>query len=167
MNEGESLTCPCLLRRDGCRWSGWHQRLCSTGSTHTRATCKFNFSHLKYLQGNSRSATTRVDRVFKRPVAPTSFVRHCKQKKKSTCPDPLVPAQVVLRCPDVGDLHAGRLAVPRYPRRGALQAAEGRTPHGQTLQLHTWTVSQMSYLWCFLYVMGTQPWRRGVDFIWW
>lgn len=45
--------------------------------------------------------------------------------------------QVVVWRPDVGDLHAGRLAVPWHPCGGALQAAERRTSNGQTLQLHT------------------------------
>lgn len=45
--------------------------------------------------------------------------------------------QVVVRRADVGNLHAGGLAVPGDPRRGALQAAEGRTSHGQTIKLHT------------------------------
>ncbi|CAG12555.1 unnamed protein product, partial [Tetraodon nigroviridis] len=44
--------------------------------------------------------------------------------------------RVVVRRPAVGDLHPGRVPVPRRPRGGALQAAEGRTPHGQTLHLH-------------------------------
>lgn len=48
--------------------------------------------------------------------------------------------QVVLRGPDVGDLHAGGVSVPRHPGGGALQAAEGGTPNGQTHQLHTRTV---------------------------
>uniref|UniRef100_A0A3Q1LPK5 Fibroblast growth factor receptor n=2 Tax=Bos TaxID=9903 RepID=A0A3Q1LPK5_BOVIN len=43
---------------------------------------------------------------------------------------------LVLRGPALGDLHAGGLAVPRHPRGGALQAAEGRPPHGQAGQLH-------------------------------
>lgn len=45
--------------------------------------------------------------------------------------------QVVLRGPDVGDLHAGRVSVPGHPGGGAVQAAEGGTPNGQTHQLHT------------------------------
>lgn len=51
------------------------------------------------------------------------------------------PPQLVLRGSAVGDLHAGGLAVPRHPRGGALQAAEGRPPHGQAGQLHTRPVS--------------------------
>ncbi|XP_075774841.1 fibroblast growth factor receptor 4 isoform X5 [Pelodiscus sinensis] len=44
--------------------------------------------------------------------------------------------RVVLWDSAVGDLHAGGLPVPRHPSGGALQAAEGRAPHGQALQLH-------------------------------
>lgn len=51
------------------------------------------------------------------------------------------PPQLVLRGSAVGDLHAGGLAIPRHPRGGALQAAEGRPPHGQAGQLHTRPVS--------------------------
>ncbi|XP_062443732.1 fibroblast growth factor receptor 4 isoform X5 [Rhea pennata] len=45
-------------------------------------------------------------------------------------------SNVVLRNPDVGDLHPGGLPVPWHPRRRALQAAEGRAPHGPAIQLH-------------------------------
>uniref|UniRef100_A0A6I8NTN2 Fibroblast growth factor receptor 4 n=1 Tax=Ornithorhynchus anatinus TaxID=9258 RepID=A0A6I8NTN2_ORNAN len=39
-------------------------------------------------------------------------------------------SNVVLWDPDVGDLHPGGVPVPRHPGGGALQAAEGRAPHG-------------------------------------
>lgn len=62
-----------------------------------------------------------------------------------TVPRPRRP-QLVLRCPALGDLHAGGLAVPRHPRGGALQAAEGRPPHGQAGQLHARSVSARTRL---------------------
>lgn len=44
--------------------------------------------------------------------------------------------QVVVRCSAVGDLHPGWFPVSRRARGGAVQAAEGRSPHGQTLHVH-------------------------------
>jgi len=48
---------------------------------------------------------------------------------------------VVVRGPAVGDLHPGGVSVPRGPRGGALQAAEGGTPHGEALGLPPGAVS--------------------------
>ena len=48
----------------------------------------------------------------------------------------LLCVQVVVWCVAVGDLHAGRVPIPRHPGGGAVQAAEGGPSHGQTSQLH-------------------------------
>lgn len=64
---------------------------------------------------------------------------HIWQKwSTSVCPMP----QVVIWRPDVGNLHVGRLAVPWHPSGRAVQTAERRPSNGQTLQLHTRTVSR-------------------------
>lgn len=60
-----------------------------------------------------------------------------------------VCVQVVLRGPDVGDLHAGRVPVPWDPSGGALQAAEGGTSNGQTDQLHTRAVGVFTVAPCW------------------
>lgn len=70
-----------------------------------------------------RSSFVCVSAIFSTPAGPHICFRPC--------------VQVVLRGPDVGDLHAGGVSVPRHPGGGALQAAEGGTPNGQTHQLHT------------------------------
>lgn len=54
---------------------------------------------------------------------------------------PVLLLQVVVRSLAVGDLHPRRVSVPRSPCGGALQAAKGRTPHGETLRLHPGAVS--------------------------
>lgn len=53
--------------------------------------------------------------------------------------------QVVVRSPAVGDLHPGRVSLPRRPRGGALQAAEGGTPHGKTFCVHPGAVSTRTH----------------------
>lgn len=58
--------------------------------------------------------------------------------------------QVVLWRVAVGDLHSGRLALPRNPSGGALQAAEGGASDGQTSQLHTWAVGSGVSHWSYL-----------------
>lgn len=45
-------------------------------------------------------------------------------------------SQVVVRRSAVGDLHPGGFPLSRRARGGAVQAAEGRSPHGQTLHVH-------------------------------
>lgn len=53
--------------------------------------------------------------------------------------------QLVIRRVAMGDLYSGRIAVPRDPCRGALQAAQGRPSNGQTCQLHSWTVCHWTH----------------------
>lgn len=45
--------------------------------------------------------------------------------------------QLVVRGAALGDLHPGGLSVSRRPGRGAVQAAEGRSPNGQALNVHS------------------------------
>lgn len=42
----------------------------------------------------------------------------------------------------MGNIHAGRVSLPGGPRGGAVQAAEGGTPHGETSSLHPGVVSE-------------------------
>lgn len=124
------LTCSCLLCRDGCQWSGWHQRPCLTESTHTRATCKSNFSYSKSLKENMKRF---IAKVFAKVPLYHSNKKYICVLITNSLSSHFICAQVVVWRTDVGDLHAGRLPVPWYPCWRALQAAEGRTPHGQTL----------------------------------
>ncbi|CAI5665991.1 unnamed protein product [Oreochromis niloticus] len=50
-------------------------------------------------------------------------------------------SDLVLRGATVGDLHPRGVSVPRRPCRGALQAAEGGTPHGEAIGVPSGAVS--------------------------
>lgn len=45
--------------------------------------------------------------------------------------------QLVVWGAALGDLHPGGLSVSRRPSGRAVQAAEGRSPYGQTLNVHS------------------------------
>ncbi|XP_030580698.1 fibroblast growth factor receptor 1-A-like isoform X2 [Archocentrus centrarchus] len=60
-------------------------------------------------------------------------IHHIDYYKKTT--------NVVVRGLAVGDLHPWGVSVPWRPRRGALQTAEGGTPYGEALGVHSGAVS--------------------------
>lgn len=50
--------------------------------------------------------------------------------------------QLVVWSPAVGNIHPGRVSLPGGACGGAVQVAEGGTPHGETSGLHTGVVSE-------------------------